>query len=283
LNGGLEAWRRRRSAAHPGKTRGTAARFTARPDTSRIAGFEYVHGCFGRPGHTIMDWRSTDDWEAGHIPHSLTFPLGDLLNDDGTIMDGPSMRPLFEGFGPRDREFVSLDDEFIVCGVGPGDKPAVHPYLAARLAGIERVRLYPEGFGGWKNHPQAPVVRIVPVAQVKNSLHDAWGKKLRDEPAPGLILLDLRGEREFATGHIPGAVWLPAHECEAKLDSVVARHWPRADRSRAPVIFYCYGPGCTRSRNCSTVAARHGFLNLQWFKEGTPAWTYSGEKLVSSR
>jgi rhodanese-related sulfurtransferase len=42
------------------------------------------------------------------------------------------------------------------------------------------------------------------------------------------------------------------------------------------LIVYCYGPGCTRSRFCSTTAARHGWRNLWWYKDGADGWRSAG-------
>jgi thiosulfate/3-mercaptopyruvate sulfurtransferase len=283
LNGGLEAWTAAGGELERGEPATAPAAFRAVPDTTRIADYAYVKGCFGTPRANVLDWRAAQVWADGHIPHSLPFPLGELVTDDGRVLSGRAMRPLFEQWGPRPRETVDLSAELIVCGDAPRGAVPVDPYFAARLAGIEHVRVYPEGFAGWRRHGDAPVVRLVGAEELKRDLHRAWNGALRDLPPPDLILFDLRGEREWRIGHIPGALNIPPHHFDRDLEGTVAAFWPGADRATIPVVFYCYGPGCTRSRNCSTIAARHGFQNLLWFKDGTAGWRGAGEELVRSR
>lgn len=278
LNGGVEAWRRAGHAT-TGSLRlpGPPARFSARSDTSRLADYAYVQSRFGRAGTTIMDWRSPAMWDAGHIPHSLTFPLADLLNDSGTWSEGNDLRLVFQSWGPRDREFVDLDDELIVCGGFGAADVSIHPYLAARLAGIRRVRFYPGGFDDWRRHADAPVTRIVDTDFVRHLLHPVTKDPMPDRPRADIVLLDLRGEREYDTDHLPGAVWLPPHRFEAAIDSVLRARWPGIDRTVTPVLVYCYGPGCTRSRNVTTMAAHHGFRRLYWYRDGVVPWKLAGE------
>jgi rhodanese-related sulfurtransferase len=97
------------------------------------------------------------------------------------------------------------------------------------------------------------------------------------------MLFDLRGDREYAWGHVPGAICLPSWNFERDLEATVAKLWPNADRARIPLIVYCYGPDCVRSRNCSTIAARHGFLNLCWFRDGLPGWQAAGLELEKQK
>ncbi len=283
LDGGLEAWIAAAGDLERGAKAPPSAAFRAAPDTSRIADYAYVKACFGTPRANVLDWRAAQVWADGHIPHSLPFPLGELVTGEGRILSGKAMRPLFEQWGPRPRETVDLSAELIVCGDAPPGAVPVDPYFAARLAGIEHVRVYPEGFAGWRAHGDAPVVRLVNAEEVRRDLHREWKGTLRDLPPPDLILFDVRGERDYLSGHLPGAVNLAPHLFEAQLEGTVAAFWPGADRSTIPVVFYCYGPGCTRSRNCSTMAARHGFQNLLWFKDGTAGWRSAGEELVRGR
>jgi rhodanese-related sulfurtransferase len=78
-------------------------------------------------------------------------------------------------------------------------------------------------------------------------------------------------------------VWLPANDFDAGLDLLVAEFWPGANRSEVPLVVYCYGPTCTRSRNCTTFAAARGFRRLYWFKDGPQGWLALGERLVDLR
>jgi rhodanese-related sulfurtransferase len=176
---------------------------------------------------------------------------------------------------------VDLTDEIIACGdAGPGDV-GVHPYLAARLVGIERVRCYREGFTGWRGRVDVPVVRIIDGAEVKSRLGMNWWKQLLKVTPKDVILLDVRSDRDYQVGHIPGAVGVTSAEFAEKIEDVMADHWPDADRATIPIIFYCYGPDCIRSRLCASIAARHGFRNLLWFRGGIAGWYQVDGELVS--
>lgn len=278
LDGGLEAWQAARRPIGRGARAARPARFDLAPDTTRLADFRYVMESFASAGHTVMDWRSPEAWAAGHIPHSLPFPLERLVRGDGTLLDSLRARAVFETFGPRENDHVNLDDEFIVCGDLAADGAPVHPYLAARLAGIARVRCYPEGFAGWERHAEAPRVRVVDAREVARLL----GAPADDAPARGIILLDLRGQPDYDIGHLPGALWLPTLEFDRALEDTLRARWPDADRASIPMILYCYGPGCVRSRNGATIAAQHGFRNLLWFRDGTMGWRDAGLEVVKT-
>jgi thiosulfate/3-mercaptopyruvate sulfurtransferase len=283
LNGGLEAWKKHGARTERGARPVPVARFAAAPDTSRIADFAYVMGAFGRPGHTLMDWRSPEDWDKGHVPHSLPFLLDRLAGPGGLWRDGPAMRLVFEDFGPRKRDYVDLNDEFVVFGDAPPGRAPIHPYLAARVAGLARVRCYPEGFAGWASHREAPVTRIVGAEELREHLGTTLWERLRRIPPRQVMLFDLRGDREYAWGHVPGAVSLPSWNFERDLEATVSRRWPQADRARMPLVCYCYGVDCVRSRNCTTIAAQHGYLNLWWFRDGIPGWQAAGLALEKGK
>ena len=262
LDGGLEAWRRAGGPLARGRAVAPARAFAAAPDTARRADFARVRAVFGTKGHTIMEWRPEAAWRDGHIPHSLPFPLGELVGPDGTLLEPRRLRAVFEVYGPRPNEYVPLDDEFVVCGDLPAGAAALHPYLAARLAGIPRVRCYPGGFTDWRAHAGAPVVRVVDTERVRERL----------AAAPDAVLLDLRERGDFVAGHLPGAVLLPSHRFAREFAAAVAASRPDADPARTPVILYCYGPVCTRSRSCATLAARAGWRELWWFRDGMAGW-----------
>lgn len=230
---------------------------------------------FGRPGTTLLDVRPESEWAAGHIPHSLPLPLSELRNDDGTTMTGPDLAPILRSFGPRHGDPLNLDDTLIVVGTPPAGE-TVDPVEALRSAGVRNVLAYPGGFDDWRQSPCAPVTRQVPTDELAALVRKAHGGSFRDRPARSLVLIDLRYGREFAYGHLPGALLLPSGRFEAELDSLLEARWPGIERATTPIVVYCYGPDCIRSRIATTIAARHGFRKLLWYKEGPQAWSQAG-------
>ncbi|SIO23382.1 rhodanese-like domain-containing protein [Agromyces cerinus] len=60
---------------------------------------------------------------------------------------------------------------------------------------------------------------------------------------PGFVLVDTRSDASWAQGHVPGAVHLPGRRIAADAAELIP--------AGAPVVVYCWGPGC----NGSTRAA----------------------------
>lgn len=281
LEGGLEAWRsagqRIEKPAVVARRVPPASGTTPPPARAeRLAGEQDVRAAFGRRGFVLLDWRAESEWEAGHVPYSLAFPFGELGSKAGLAVAPDSIRRRFERFGPRAVELMSLADTVIVFGdLGPADAP-LHPYLACRLAGIEHVRNWPDGWSGWLERPGVPIVRVVDTKSVESRVRRPpfWMLHRRNEPAP--IVFDVRGEADYRSGHLPGAVSLPSHRFDQDLDSVIAARAPRFDRASTPVILYCYGLSCTRSRNCAALVARRGIARIEWYREGIEGWRAAG-------
>jgi rhodanese-related sulfurtransferase len=93
--------------------------------------------------------------------------------------------------------------------------------------------------------------------------------------APDFVLLDSRGDRAWAQGHIPGAVHLPT----ARIPADAARLLDPA----VPVVTYCWGPGCNGSTRAALALARLGYKVKEmlggieyWIREGFPVETGQG-------
>jgi len=82
----------------------------------------------------------------------------------------------------------------------------------------------------------------------------------------GVVVLDVRPEDEYAAGHLPGAVSIPAGELELRLAEL-----PR-DRE---VVAYCRGPYCVLAVHAVDVLRAHGF-RARRLDVGLPEWRASG-------
>jgi rhodanese-related sulfurtransferase len=85
-------------------------------------------------------------------------------------------------------------------------------------------------------------------------------------------LVDSRSETEFNEGHIPGAQLIPAKKTAEKLPAV-------AKEKGRLVVFYCNGPGCTKSLKGAKAAIAAGYNNVREYNEGLPAWKTAGLKV----
>lgn len=94
----------------------------------------------------------------------------------------------------------------------------------------------------------------------------------RQEANPDLLLLDVRTEREFLTGHIPGAAWMARGVVEFR----VAEQVRDAD---AEIIVYCAtGP---RAALVSKALEAQGYRNVS-AHEGFESWAGASEAIENA-
>lgn len=264
-----------------------ARAFTAHASESASADVPWLRARLGEKDVEILDLRDEGIWmekeyeaparfAAGHIPRALPFDFRRWLPKDRQAAG--AMWKTLQTLGPREVTKVNPKAELVLYGEGPADLQPGLGYLLLRCAGIP-VRVFPGGFGEWSKDPANPVVRIVGAPEVDRLL-EAENPGLPDKVAQSVVLLDLREAYDFRLDHIPGAVNFPAYSEEASIEKVVDEKWPQAKAARTPVVLYCYGRGCIRSRDAAAKLARAGFTNLLWFREGLDAWRAAGLPLA---
>jgi rhodanese-related sulfurtransferase len=81
-------------------------------------------------------------------------------------------------------------------------------------------------------------------------------------------VLDVRSSREYAIAHIPGSVniW------QKEIEQIDARFPDRA----APLVLYCNGPYCGKSRRLSAELLKRGYSNVRRYQLGLPVWRALG-------
>jgi len=77
-----------------------------------------------------------------------------------------------------------------------------------------------------------------------------------------VVLLDVRPEAEYATGHIPGAISIPIEELEKHLASLPM------DKE---IVAYCRGPYCLMSAQAVEILKSKG-MNATRLEEGVHEW-----------
>ena len=97
--------------------------------------------------------------------------------------------------------------------------------------------------------------------------------------ASSAVLLDARPRREYAISHIPGALnvaprpGLPPHLYVSDVAEVARLLNDARDR---PLVLYCNGPSCGKSRRLAAELLDAGFTNVRRYQLGAPGWRALG-------
>jgi rhodanese-related sulfurtransferase len=95
----------------------------------------------------------------------------------------------------------------------------------------------------------------------------------------GATVLDARPHREYAVSHIPGAVNVapkPGVPMSAYVSDVAAIGRLLRGNTRAPVVLYCNGPFCGKSRRLAEELRAAGYANVRRYQLGIPVWRALG-------
>ncbi|HEY8196640.1 MAG TPA: rhodanese-like domain-containing protein [Gemmatimonadales bacterium] len=83
-----------------------------------------------------------------------------------------------------------------------------------------------------------------------------------------ISVLDVRSAQEYAIAHIPGTTNLYEKEVEQ-----VTRAFP--DKA-GPLVLYCNGPFCGKSKRLSQELVGRGYTNVRRYQLGLPVWRALG-------
>ena len=290
LDGGLAAWRAAKRPLETGPSRRSPVERRKSSSETIAVDSDWIAESFGEAGVEILDVRDARGWErwqtpptfaTGHIPYSLPFDPRSLLPGGGGWPDPSELRQRLGMLGPRPGDPVHLDSTFVLYGEDPRDPRLGLSYLLLTLAGLE-ARVFPGGWQEWAASGARPIVRVLSSGDLASLLERGNPGLHQDLPQRGLILIDLREARDFAIGHLPGALSLPYLFFGDSFEKKVSEGWPDADRSTIPLVFYCYGTDCVRSRKAGAQAARLGFRDVLWFRGGVREWRDAGLPLPSA-
>lgn len=140
-------------------------------------------------------------------------------------------------------------------------------YVFYRLRGDEVVGLL-SALGRTGEAYVAEVERIVRVYFThKDELEAVPAKEALQRARKGLVtVLDVRPPEEFAAGHLPGAVNVPIHELEKRLNELPKRR---------EIIAYCRGPYCLMSYDAVALLRTKG-RKARRLEAGLPEWRLAG-------
>jgi rhodanese-related sulfurtransferase len=93
------------------------------------------------------------------------------------------------------------------------------------------------------------------------------------------MVFDVRPAMEFATSHIPGAVNVAQKPGTSKalyVSDVAEISRLLGDDKGKPVVLYCNGPFCGKSKRVSEDLLAAGFTNVRRYQLGIPVWRALG-------
>jgi len=93
-------------------------------------------------------------------------------------------------------------------------------------------------------------------------------KQLFDQ---GALFVDVRSDQNWVSGRIPDAVHLNNKDGHFTQEALAAE--AGVDD---PVVIYCNGEKCPRSSEAAKQAIEWGFRNINYFRDGLPAWQNAG-------
>lgn len=89
------------------------------------------------------------------------------------------------------------------------------------------------------------------------------------------VVFDVRPFREFALGHIPGAVNVaakPGIPISLYVSDVAEIGRVLKGEKTRPIVIYCNGPFCGKSKRTATELLEAGFTNVRRYQLGIPIW-----------
>lgn len=93
------------------------------------------------------------------------------------------------------------------------------------------------------------------------------------------VVFDVRPFQEYATSHIPGAVNVsakPGVEMSLYVSDVEEMGRLVGGKKDAPIVVYCNGPRCGKSKRLGQELAKAGFSNVRRYQLGIPVWRALG-------
>ena len=194
-------------------------------------------------GATVVDTRQAAEFKRGGVPGTINIPA----NRAFTTWAGSLL--------PYDEPFFLLTD---TAGAGQIDQ------LIRDLSGIglDRVAGYfgPEALDSWSStNGGFQVIPDVTLVEVRDGLQEQQ-----------VTLLDVRGEDEWRSGHVPGSINVPV----GKLSQQAGRL-----PSERPIVVHCQSGG--RAAIAASVLKAMGLDHVGVFAGGYAEWTAAGQPRVT--
>ena len=152
LDGGIKLWEMEKRPTSTTAAPAAAATLTPRPAPDFIVDAAWVREHLDSPAIKLLDVRSTQEWNNGHLPNATLILWQDLYADRQTLkFKSPAeIKALIEKTGWKPNQ-----EAVTYCMVG---MRASLMYFAARAAGVP-AKVYLGSWQEWSRDSKNPIVR----------------------------------------------------------------------------------------------------------------------------
>lgn len=162
-----------------------------------------------KPGLRVIDVRSRDKYDAGHIPGALHLGADDVIDPnshvEGELLPFDRLAAMLAARGiARNSHVVLYDDQ--------GGFHASRIFWMLEYFGHRQVSILNGGFPKWQDEAR-PVSTDVPRIEPANFAITLMPRKaatadwlLDRQGDPSVVVIDVRPAKAYAAGHIPGAL-----------------------------------------------------------------------------
>ena len=154
LDGGFEKWKKHRYPIEVKSNSLRNVRFIGKPNTKVIADANEVRRSLSNKNVTIVDARSREEYvgsevrasRRGHIPSAVNIDWKDNVEKD-----------IFKGKKKLSKIYSNIPKNSQVITYCQGGYRAANAFVALRILGYKKVKMYVGSWGEWGNRPEFPV------------------------------------------------------------------------------------------------------------------------------
>lgn len=237
----------------------------------------------------ILDVRKEGQYEDDHIPGARNIQKSMLDNDQ---LDYPGMiAPRKQVEGVLSKAGVKPESHLIIYD-DDGDLVAARIWFVLTNYGHKSIQLLDGGYSNWESNKMpvtdeaenySPSTYTFP-SKAENEIYATRDDIKQLQGNPNVIILDVRSDREYSSGHIPGAInlnWVNNLNSEKDFktkEELLAQFAKAGVTPDKQIITYCRS-GTRASHTAFVLKELLGFKNVKSYDGSWLEWSHFGEKV----